>query len=554
MYTQSPLPRLVIKSTAIFATALLLSSVSLSQVYKFGWRNILTNGQGVSESAAAQAIDRNGNLFVLYNVGSGEQQDCVLRKFTPLGAQVWSVTFEVAPGASRPDTGYALALDSTGNPYASVGAPIDSTVSQACVVRFNGANGAITYRNVFASGAAAFYPRSIAIDTAGSIVQAGGYGANGREKFAIIKRSPAGIVLWSRLYRPATTQADTDGLTLATGTNNDIFVGGYTQTTGGGKDGLVAKFRSSDGAPLWFHVIPGTGFGGDVVRKLLVDPSGDVIAAGETYLSGSNNFAFTRKLRGTNGTKVWQNTVNVPSNNDSSAIGLGRSPTGDILVGGTYWGTNPRPDLFVQKVNPTTGAQIFLTLVNGVADSIDRAAGFAVDRFGNSYIAGSSAPFSGSNKLADFLVARVSLAGALNWKYRYSPGFSSTVDDTAGSLSVDNLTGHVYVAGDAVPTIDTDGKVLAMYQAPVAVADTVNVAKNTLYDSKAPGVMANDVWYLNCTTTVVTPPTNGTFALSVNGRFTYKPPTNFTGTVTFRYRLNRPGLASSEAIVTIKVT
>jgi len=185
---------------------------------------------------------------------------------------------------------------------------------------------------------------------------------------------------------------------------------------------------------------------------------------------------------------------------------------------------------------------------------VDRAAGFAVDRFGNTYIAGSSARFSGANKLTEFLVARVSNTGAINWQYRYSPGFSMAFDDTVSSLAMDNLTGHVFVAGDAVPSINTDGKLLAMYQAPVAVADSYTVGKNTLLDSGTPGVRANDIWQLNATASIVTPPSNGTFTLNASGRFTYKPPTAFTGTVTFRYRLSRAGLSSSEATVTIKVT
>jgi hypothetical protein len=324
------------------------------------------------------------------------------------------------------------------------------------------------------------------VDSSNNIVQAGGYGANGREKFAVLKWNSAGTLLWSNIYRPTTTTADTEGLALAVSSTNDIFVGGYGNTSAHGQDGLVVKFRGTDGVPQWSNIIFGTAFGRDRVRALTTDSTGNVYAVGDTYIQSSNLFSFCRKLNGTTGATAWQNTIATPSNNASTAIGVALDPSGNVLIGGDFWGTNPRPDLYVQKLNAATGAQMFLTLVNGLNDTTDLASGFAVDRFGNSYVSGGSKPFSGASLLADFLVARVSNSGAINWQYRYAPGFSSTQDDTPGGLAMDNVTGQVYVTGDQVANVNADGKVLCLYQAPVAAANSYTMTKNTTFDSGTP--------------------------------------------------------------------
>ncbi|MEQ1821120.1 MAG: Ig-like domain-containing protein [Fimbriimonadaceae bacterium] len=541
------------RSLMVVCASLALITAATAQPFRYGWRNILVGTGANSDTANAQIVDKSGNLYVLYTTVVGVQQNCILRKFTPLGAVTWSTEFEVAPGASRPDTGCGLALDSTGSPYASVGAPINSAATQACLVKFSPTTGAVVFRKVFNSGANAFFPRRIAIDSANNIIQAGGYGSNAREKFGILKWNSAGTLLWSNIYRPTTTTADTEAFGLTVSSTNDIFAGGYTNTSAHGQDGLIVKFRGTDGVAQWSSIVFGTALGRDIVRAITADSAGNAYAVGDTYVSSTNLFAFCRKLNGTTGATIWQNTINSPSNNASTAIGVGLDPSGNVLVGGDFWGTNPRPDLFVQKINATTGSQMFMTLINGLTDTVDIASGFAVDRFGNSYVSGGSTPFTGATRLTDFLVARVSNSGVINWQYRYAQGFSSTLHDTPGGLAMDNLTGQVYVTGDQVPNINADGKLLTMYQAPIAAANTYTMTKNTTLDSGTPGVMANDVWRLNCTTSIVTPPSNGTFSLATNGRFTYTPPTNFVGTVTFKYRLTRTGLTTSDATVTIRV-
>ncbi|MCX7843915.1 MAG: cadherin-like domain-containing protein, partial [Candidatus Bipolaricaulota bacterium] len=91
---------------------------------------------------------------------------------------------------------------------------------------------------------------------------------------------------------------------------------------------------------------------------------------------------------------------------------------------------------------------------------------------------------------------------------------------------------------------------------PTAQNDSYTTYKNTPLSVGAPGVLANDSDPDGdaLTAELVSGPTQGTLTLNPNGSFTYTPPANFAGTVTFTYRAkDSDGAYSSTATVTITV-
>ena len=97
--------------------------------------------------------------------------------------------------------------------------------------------------------------------------------------------------------------------------------------------------------------------------------------------------------------------------------------------------------------------------------------------------------------------------------------------------------------------------VLPVNNAPVAAADSYSTPANRALTVAAPGVLANDTHAQGTTLTalLIAPPAVGTLNLSASGGFTYTPPLNFVGQVTFTYRANDGALDSNVATVTIFV-
>ena len=88
--------------------------------------------------------------------------------------------------------------------------------------------------------------------------------------------------------------------------------------------------------------------------------------------------------------------------------------------------------------------------------------------------------------------------------------------------------------------------------APVARPDSYSTPEGRTLTVPAPGVLGNDT---NADTAVlVSGPATGRLDLREDGSFSYVPPGDFVGTVTFRYTANRAGQTSDPATVTITVT
>jgi VCBS repeat-containing protein len=158
----------------------------------------------------------------------------------------------------------------------------------------------------------------------------------------------------------------------------------------------------------------------------------------------------------------------------------------------------------------------------------------------------------------------------------------SVLSPAQGTLAVNADGSFTYTLA---PNNDFDGQVTFTYQAidgtgrrsaattvtiditpvndaPVATNGTYNAVENlTLTVNQANGLLRStnplvtdvDTARANLTVEVVDAPTEGTLALNPNGSFTYTPPTEFNGQVTFTYRAFDGSLFSNVATITIDV-
>ena len=123
-----------------------------------------------------------------------------------------------------------------------------------------------------------------------------------------------------------------------------------------------------------------------------------------------------------------------------------------------------------------------------------------------------------------------------NANYNGSDSFTYTVSDSAGITATATVTITVTPVNDA----------------PVAESLSLSVDEdNTLSGS----LSANDIDGDSLTYSLVNASTDGNVTIDANtGAFTFTPNTNFTGEITFSYKVNDGSLDSNEATVTITVT
>lgn len=97
-----------------------------------------------------------------------------------------------------------------------------------------------------------------------------------------------------------------------------------------------------------------------------------------------------------------------------------------------------------------------------------------------------------------------------------------------------------------------DARIQSCSYGPLAVADSYTMDEDTVLDVPAPGVLGNDNG-TNLTAELVDDVTTGSLTLNANGSFTYTPPADYFGTVTFTYRVYDGSVYSAPATVTVTV-
>jgi hypothetical protein len=313
-------------------------------------------GPGSSSFGLGVKVDSSGNVyttgsftgsanfnpngsFVLSSAGSA---DAFVWKLNSSGTFVWAVGL----GGSGYDTGYGIALDSSGNPY--VVGSFSNTAKFGAVVQLSSA------------GSSDIFVAALSAST-GSVTWADQMGGSGYD----------------------------EGYAIALDSSNNVFIAGYFNNTAtfgsfslssaGGDDAFVAKVNSS-GTVLWVRGLGGTGL--DDAYALAVDASGNVYVTGTFYhqlaleIPGTTS-PFT--LNGTttanaydmffarfnaNGDLAWARDMG-GSDAWNPAFGLAwDSTSGSYYLTGQFSGTvNFDPGTSTKTLTSPAGASLFLSKI-----------------------------------------------------------------------------------------------------------------------------------------------------------------------------------------------
>jgi len=125
---------------------------------------------------------------------------------------------------------------------------------------------------------------------------------------------------------------------------------------------------------------------------------------------------------------------------------------------------------------------------------------------------------------------------------------TNLVLSNVGLLDLGQFYVKVSNAGGTVQSRSASLSLALGNSVPVASNDSYSTLEDTLLSIPAPGVLANDTDANGETmvTVLMTNVSQGTLSLTANGAFSYQPPTNFAGTVSFTYRASDGYLVLAE--------
>jgi len=302
-----------------------------------------------------------------------------------------------------------------------------------------------TYNSV--GRAANDWPHKVVRDAAGDIIVAGSTDnrTTGSDMLTIKYAGSDGSVIWQQRYNGPANASDVPQA-LAVDGNGNVFVAGHS-SNGTNLDYYTAKYAALDGTLLWEKRYNGPANRDDSALAAVVDGSGNVVVTGISASGTTSNDFYTAKYAGTDGTLLWEQRYNGPTNGDDRAQAVALGADDNVVVTGYSAGTGSGYDYYTAMYAADNGALVWEKRYDGPAHGNDLPQAVAADSSSNVVVTGTSPGRANTDGYyaSDYYTAKYAAAdGALLWERRYNGPADSY--DSAGTLAIDN-SGNVVVTG-----------------------------------------------------------------------------------------------------------
>ena len=331
-----------------------------------------------NQVAAKAVVGPDGAVIVAGTWETGAGLDCRVVKLGPSGGGVeWAETHDQAGGDDRVA---AVAVDSVGNVV--VAAYVFNGVNfDLLTMAYDHVDGHVLWMQSFDGPAHGDdYATGLALDAADNVYVAGySQGANAKDDFAVVRYTSAGATSWSRVWDGgAAGHARIRGVAAA---GTGVVVTGEAQVEGLDYDCVTTRLDSSS-ATVW--QARRTHSGDDGCRLVRVDPSGDVLVAGQAAHGGHLDLFVTKK-RSATGTTAWEFLRDGGYTEEPAALAI--DAAGEVFVAGNLFQLASATDIFTARIAGATGALVWSDTYNSVDGTEDTSVDLALGANGDVFVA-----------------------------------------------------------------------------------------------------------------------------------------------------------------------
>ena len=316
------------------------------------------NGPGNgNDGAASIVIDGSNNIYITgYSGGSGGASDFATVKYNSSGVQQWASRY-TGPGNVH-DNARTIKVDAAGNVYVAGEVGLSGTGYDYATVKYNSA-GVQQWVSTYTSpgaGTGRDGVFSIDVDVSGNVYVTGSsVGSGSGSDFATIKYNSTGVQQWVTRYN-GTGNSNDDAYSLAVDNFGNVYVTGYSTSTGTGIDYATIKYNPS-GVQQWVATYNGPGNTADIAYSLAIDTLGNTYITGASAGSGTSNDIATI-MYNSSGVEQWTTRYNGPPGNGlDKGNSLVLDGSGKIYVTGASTGIGTGQDFATIKYTQSVGIQ-----------------------------------------------------------------------------------------------------------------------------------------------------------------------------------------------------
>lgn len=344
------------------------------------WASRYTNTAGGTDEAWDVGVDNAGNVFVTGSSdAAGTNSAAATICYNSAGVQQFAKRFDGAGGDI--DAGFSIYVEPstgisyiTGYTFQSAGADFNFIT-----IKYNLA-GVQQWATVY-NGPGANYDeaRSIAVDASGNVYVTG-YTQTAvltNYDYATVKYNSAGVQQWAKTYNGTGNDYDrANGVTIDASGN--VYVTGKSVGVGSTAEDIFTIKYDNAGTTKWTARYNGPSNGYDEGKALAVDITGNVYVTGYSYTTGANNDYTTIKYDST-GVQQWITKYNGTGNNVDQAASIAVDNIGNVFITGLSKGAGTNEDFeTIKYCQLTANAGTDTTICNGSSVQLNSSAPAAV--------------------------------------------------------------------------------------------------------------------------------------------------------------------------------
>ncbi|RJR22588.1 MAG: DUF2341 domain-containing protein [Nitrospiraceae bacterium] len=362
------------------------------------------SGTGNDDPATAIAVDSDDNVIVTGYIWNGSSFDYHTIKYNGSdGTVMWEHTYNATVNGN--DYATSVAVDSLNNVYVGGNSQGSNGADDFTIVKYgpNGPNpdGTPIWVKSY-NGASNKHDRITSITAGSNGIAVTGTSQNSTPDFdaLTIKMGFDGSTLWEKRK---SVSGDDKGIAVRMDLSGNVIMTATTYN-GTNKDIYVVKYDGATGTVLWQDTRNG-GYN-EEPADLYVDASGDVYITGYAFiLSGVNNI-FTARYSSA-GVLLWSRTYNSSNGNSDVGVRIVVDESGDLFVAGdSYDITAGNYNFITLKYKKDTGTLLWVRIYDSPVHKNDRAAGLGINSVGEVMVAASSDIWTGGAEDYDYFAIK----------------------------------------------------------------------------------------------------------------------------------------------------
>jgi uncharacterized delta-60 repeat protein len=337
------------------------------------WQRYLGGGSSTSTTFSSVALDSSGNIYVAgyTNMQGAGGWDILVAKYNSSGSIQWQRIL----GGTSTDQSIGIAVDSSANVYISAYTQSSGQGNRDFLVAKYNTSGTLQWQYTLGDSYAQI-ARDIVVDSSGNFYVTG-YNAIGsfpsyQKRFIVTKYNTDGDLQWQKVLYGS---SDEDGQAIALDSSDNIYITGFSNSTGGGGDDIVVAKYNSSGSVIWQRKLSGSS--NEQGNGIEVDSSGNVYVVGYSNSGGPGGYSIVIAKYNTSGTIQWQRHLGGSSTDQGRGIVVDNS--GNFYICGNSSSTSTAGFIIARFPDDGTSTGTYGNLTYGDSSSYltDGAAGLS---------------------------------------------------------------------------------------------------------------------------------------------------------------------------------